>query len=450
MSNKLMASKIHIEKAAKIYNINLKKLSDLTDFRYVYNYIKSKRPKYRLQDSCLKSDSIFCLNVATMLFSTLEDLKTARVAALRALFLVQIVDCNNIDLCDAFTNAIQIELDNGKPDFTENIEGIAITTLKNRSRPIQADELFALGKMFMATFRARTARGKLAAGIRSGFRALVISRFLHADKISLDIIPDLFYILLCRSRIEEAVDVMKLLLELSQTHNSLECETWYYALAIDMILDCGFQIESPQEISRFAEYAISDGKAAGISRRRLVVGIWTYWLRVDVERKAKRFENEALNWCGNENDDGSLKTLLSALRLAEGMLESLAKKVDDLKKVVDLMELRSLADKELMRLEQDTKVLKAIGPRWLLLKANSLHLSARCNAAKATFTQALEEARKINNRLEESMILAALANSQLWIQSGKAGTFLDWMSGAVNARSSWQQIMYKINNTTRQ
>ncbi|XP_045516718.1 adenylate cyclase type 10-like isoform X5 [Pieris brassicae] len=209
-------------------------------------------------------------------------------------------------------------------------------------------------------------------------------------------------------------------------------------------------IESPQEISRFAEYAISDGKAAGISRRRLVVGIWTYWLRVDVERKAKRFENEALNWCGNENDDGSLKTLLSALRLAEGMLESLAKKVDDLKKVVDLMELRSLADKELMRLEQDTKVLKAIGPRWLLLKANSLHLSARCNAAKATFTQALEEARKINNRLEESMILAALANSQLWIQSGKAGTFLDWMSGAVNARSSWQQIMYKINNTTRQ
>ncbi|XP_045516721.1 uncharacterized protein LOC123709424 isoform X8 [Pieris brassicae] len=262
------------------------------------------------------------------------------------------------------------------------------------------------------------------------------------------LVPD--EILLIDNRIEEAVDVMKLLLELSQTHNSLECETWYYALAIDMILDCGFQIESPQEISRFAEYAISDGKAAGISRRRLVVGIWTYWLRVDVERKAKRFENEALNWCGNENDDGSLKTLLSALRLAEGMLESLAKKVDDLKKVVDLMELRSLADKELMRLEQDTKVLKAIGPRWLLLKANSLHLSARCNAAKATFTQALEEARKINNRLEESMILAALANSQLWIQSGKAGTFLDWMSGAVNARSSWQQIMYKINNTTRQ
>ncbi|XP_022114749.2 adenylate cyclase type 10-like isoform X1 [Pieris rapae] len=449
MSNKLMASKNHIEKAAKIYNINLRKLSDLTDFRYIYNYIKSKRHKYRLQDFCLKSDSIFCLNVATMLFSTLEDLKTARVAALRALFLVQKVDCNNIDLCDALTNAIQIELDNGKPDLTENIEAIAITTLKNRSTPIQADELFALGKMFMATFRARIARAKLPAGIRSGFRALVISRFLHADKISLDIIPDLFYILLCRSRIEEAVDVMKLLLELSQTHNSLECETWYYALAIDMILDCGFQIESPQEISRFAEYAISVGKSAGISRRRLVVGIWTYWLRVDVERKAKLFENEALNWCGNEDDDGSLKTLLSALRLAEGMLESLAKKVDDLKKVVDLMELRSLADKELMRLEQDTKVLKAIGPRWLLLKANSLNLSARCNAAKATFIQALDEARKINNRLEESMITAALANSQLWIQSGKTGTFLDWRTGANNARSSWHQIMYKINNNTR-
>ncbi|CAK1545542.1 unnamed protein product [Leptosia nina] len=447
MSNKLMASKVYIEKAAKIYNINLTKLSDITDFRHVYNYIKSKHPKHRSHDASLKSDSIFCLNIATILFSTLEDLKTARVTAMRALFLVQRFHCSTIDLCDAFTNAIQIELDLGKPELTENTERIAITTLRNISKPIQSHELFAIGKMFLASFRARTARAKLAAAVRSGFRALTVSRFVHADKISLDIIPDLFYILLCRKRVNEAIDVLKLLLDLSQTHNSLDCETWYYALAIDMILDCGFQIESPQEINRFAEYALNMGKSAGESRRRLVVGIWTFWLRLDLERKAKRFENEALNWCGNEKDDGSLTTLISSLRLAEGMLESLARKVDDLKKVVDLMELRSLADKELMRLEGDTKVVKVIEPRWLLLKANSLNLSGRHNVAASTFTQCLEEARKINNRLEESLAQAALSNSKFWIQSAKAGTFMEWMTAGESVQSFWHQLMYKINTT---
>ncbi|XP_045504242.1 adenylate cyclase type 10-like [Colias croceus] len=444
MCNKLMAAKIHIEKAVKIYRINLTKISDYMDLKIVNNFIKLRGHKYRLQDSSMKSDSIFCLNIATILYSTLDDIKTARVAAFRALYLAQRVECNIVDLCDVFSNAIQIEIDHGKPELTENIERGAINALKNLDEPIQAEELYAIGKLFMASFRARCARAKLTASIRSGFRALVVSRFLHADKVSIDIIPDLFYMLLSRSRIEESVDVMKLLLELSQTYNSLDCETWYYALSIDMILDCGFQLESPQEISRFAEYAISTGKFAGDSRRRLVVGIWTYWLRADIERKAKRFESEALNWCGNDSDDGSLKTLISALRLAEGMLESLARKVDDLKKVVDLMELRSLADKELMRLERDSKVLKSIWPRWLLLKANSLNLSGR-NTANNTFLQALDEARKIKNRLEESLARAAFANSQFWIQSVKKGTFLEWKIGAEHARTSWHQLMYKIN-----
>ncbi|XP_038207347.1 adenylate cyclase type 10-like, partial [Zerene cesonia] len=441
MCNKLMAAKINIEKAVKIYRINLTKISDYMDLKLLYNFIKLRRHKYRLQDSFMKSDSIFCLNVATILYSTLDEIKTARVSAFRALYLAQRVECNIVDLCDVFTNAIQIELDHGKPELTENIERLAINTLKNLDSPIEAHELYAIGKIFMASFRARSARAKLAASVRSGFRALVVSRFLHADKVSIDIIPDLFYILLSRSRIEEAVDVVKLLLELSQTYNSLDCETWYYALSIDMILDCGFQLESPQEISRFAEYAITTGKLAGDSRRRLVVGVWTYWLRADIERKAKRFESEALNWCGNDNDDGSLKTLISALRLAEGMLESLARKVDDLKKVVDLMELRSLADKELMRLERDSKMFKSIWPRWLLLKANSLSLSGR-NTATNTFLQALDEGRKIKNRLEESLARAAFSNSQFWIQSAKNGNFLEWKIGAEHAHTSWHQFMY--------
>ncbi|XP_050679372.1 adenylate cyclase type 10-like isoform X2 [Leptidea sinapis] len=450
MGGKHMAAKTQIERAANMYQINLKKVNDIKlNFSKIINFVKSKHSKYKRQYNILKSDSIFCLNIATLLYSTIDDEKTSRIAAQHALNLVKRYECPVIDLCDAFTNAIQIELDDGKADNTLHIERCAINVLRNLSKPIQADEVYAIGKIFFATFHARLARGELPAAIRSGFRSLVVSKFLCAENISLDIIPDLFYLLLCRRRVTEAIDVMKFLLDLHHAQNVSECETWYYALSIDMILDCGFQLESPQDINRYTDFALRKGKAGGQSRRRLVVGLWTYWLRAEQERKAKRLEVEALSWCNAEDDNGSLKTIISALRLAEGMLQSLAGKLDDLKKVVDLMELRSLADKELTRLEQDVKIVRAITPRWYLLKSKSLSLSGRYTYAAVANNQALEESRKTRNDLEEELARAATGNSQFWISSAKTGRFLHWRGALEHVRTNWHPLMYRIN-TSRQ
>lgn len=51
------------------------------------------------------------------------------------------------------------------------------------------------------------------------------------------------------------------------------------------------------------------------------------------------------------------------------------------------MELRSIADRELTRLERDARLMRALYPRWLLLRANSLKLSSRKTAATAMFDQ---------------------------------------------------------------
>ncbi|XP_059051739.1 adenylate cyclase type 10-like [Achroia grisella] len=449
INGKLSAAKLEIERANRIYHLYLHKLPETLKVRNLINLIKLKRRKHRIHKIILKTDSIFCLNVATLLYSALEDEKLSRICAFRALELVQEVDCNVIDICDTFSNAMQVELDRGAPESTAEIEKLASLALKHLSRPIQVHELFAIGKLFLSTFHARTFRGELVAGIRSGFRSITISRFLQADNISLDIIPDLFYILLSRCRIEEAVDVLQLALRMGQNRMSHDFETWYYGLCMDMILDAGFQLEPPHEISRFAQYALTKGVSAGPSRRRLVVSLWTYWLRADVESKIKWFESEALSWTACEDDDGSLTTLLSAMRLAEGMLESLARKIDDLRKVVDLMELRSMADRELSRLEKDARIMRTIYPRWILLKANSLSLSGRRTAANTAFNQAFEEASKIRNRLEAAMARAATSNSRLWVQNARANNFISWQSGSQQAKDSWHQLLYKIT-TTRQ
>ncbi|XP_045778992.1 adenylate cyclase type 10-like isoform X2 [Maniola jurtina] len=386
-SGKLVAAKINIIKAAKLYYINLNRISDILKMKGLVTVINMKREKHRIHSAHMKADSVFFLNVAAVLYSTLDDEQTSRIAAHRSIHLVQRVECNVIDVCDAFTIAIQLELDWGTPEATLNLEKTAINALRKKQRPVQAEELFAFGKIFMTIFRARLARGQLAASIRSGYQALVVSRFLYAHNISMDIIPDLYYLLLSRRRIKEAVEVVKLLLQSNDNQMTLENETWYYALCIDLILDAGMQLESPNEISLYAECSIYKGAGAGESRRRLVVGLWTYWLRADSERRAKRFETEALFWSNRNEEDGTLKTMISAMRLAEGMLESLARKMDDLRKVVDLMELRSLADRELTRLEKDARDLRAVYPRWILLKANSLSLSGRQSAAMALFNQ---------------------------------------------------------------
>uniref|UniRef100_A0A2A4IZ27 Guanylate cyclase domain-containing protein n=1 Tax=Heliothis virescens TaxID=7102 RepID=A0A2A4IZ27_HELVI len=445
----LAAAKIETDQAAKLYNINLHKVPEYLKLRNITKVFKFQRQKHRLHKEILKSDSVFCLNTATLLYSMLGDERVTRMTAIRALNIVQTVECSVVNTCDSYCNALQVELDRGTPEATAEIEQMAAHSLKSFTNPIQADELFAVGKLFMATFRARMARGELAPTIRSGFRALAISRFLQAEDVSLELIPDLFYILLARRRIAEAIDILQFALRTSQQdHMSYDSETWYYALCIDMILDAGFQLESPQEISRFAEYAISKGKSAGPSRRRLVVGLWTYWLRADSERKAKRFESEALSWASHE-DDGSMSTLLSSMRLAEGMLESLARKMDDLRKVVDLMELRSIADKELARLENDARQLRALYPRWCLLRANSSMLSGRHAAANVFFSQASEEAKKMHNRLEEAMVRATNSNSVFWIQNARTGQFVHWREGTEYARNSWHQIMYRISTTRR-
>lgn len=330
-----VASKNYIERAARIYRPYIKKkVSDWFKISSFPGMFHINRAKYQMQKNLIKADAIFCFNTATLLYSAMGDEKTARLYALRALGLVEQGNCSIIDLCDALSNAIQIDLDRGVSENTAETERIVRYTLRNLPRPIQAEELYAIGKLFMATFRSRMARAELSAAIRSGFRALVVSNFLHAVGVSLDIIPDLFYILLTRRRFEEAIEILQLILRLSQIERSHACETWYYALCMDLILDCGFQLESPQEIYQFAEFALYSINSQGPSRRRLVVNLWTYWLRVDSERKAKRFETEALTWASrNEDGDGSMSSLLCGLRLAEGILESLARKVDDLRKV---------------------------------------------------------------------------------------------------------------------
>ncbi|KAM3962169.1 adenylate cyclase type 10-like [Aphomia sociella] len=447
LNGTLSAAKLEIERATRIYKINLHNMSDFLKINNLIKAFKFKRQKQRIHKIILKSDTVFCLNVATLIYSALGDEKVSRISAFRAFDLVQEVECNVIDMCDTFSNAIQVELDRESPESTADIERLASLALQQLSRPIQAHELCAVGKFFFSTFRARMYRGKIAAAIRSGFRSITISRFLLADNVSLDIIPDLFYVLLSRCRIEETVDVLQLALRMGQNRMSHDFETWYYALCMDMILDAGFQLESPYEISRFAEYALNKGVSTGPSRRRLVVNLWTYWLRADVERKAKLFESEALSWIACEDDDGALTTLLSGLRLAEGMLESLARKVDDLRKVVDLMELRSIADRELTRLEKDVRLMHTVYPRWILLKANSLLLSGRRTAASTAFSQASDEASKIHNRLEMALARAATSNSRFWVQNARANFFISWQSGAEQAKASWHQLLYKISTT---
>ncbi|KOB77189.1 putative soluble adenylyl cyclase [Operophtera brumata] len=118
--------------------------------------------------------------------------------------------------------------------------------------------------------------------------------------------------------------------------------------------------------------------------------------------------------------------------------------------------------------------MRALYPRWMLLRANSLKLSGRQTAATALFNQfqwvaqldsgpkiivadhiarnlksASDESRRINNQLEESLIRAATSKSVFWTQSARANSFTNWQAGAEHARCSWYHIMYRIT-TTRQ
>lgn len=51
------------------------------------------------------------------------------------------------------------------------------------------------------------------------------------------------------------------------------------------------------------------------------------------------------------------------------------------------MELRSIADRELIRLESDARLMRTLYPRWIRLRGNTLKLSGRTVAATSSFNQ---------------------------------------------------------------
>jgi hypothetical protein len=70
------------------------------------------------------------------------------------------------------------------------------------------------------------------------------------------------------------------------------------------------------------------------------------------------------------------------------------------------------------------------------------YLSVKC-------WQALDEARRVCNRLEESLAQASLSDCKVWVQNASTGEFLPWQKGADIARTSWHQLLYNTA-TTRQ
>ncbi|XP_041983062.1 adenylate cyclase type 10-like isoform X2 [Aricia agestis] len=328
LADKLMAAKIDIDKAMRIYGFDVNKVRKILNFRSIISHIKLRHGKYRNQADERRSDSIMCFNVATALYSAINDGTSAKAAAQRALYLSQTVKCNVIDLCNAFYNFIELELP-GLANTNLRLDKLTYMTLSMIPNAIQSEELYAVGKLFMALFTAYTARANIPVAIRYGYQALALSQFLYVVHISIDIIPNLFYLLLSRCRIKEAVEVVEILLQIGCPEEWFECQIWYHALCMDFILDAGLQIETPEMIDDFTELSLQKRKFSGPCRRRLILNLWTYWLRTD-ESKAKRFENEALTIMSRQTEDSSLKTLMSSMRLAEGMLESLARKVGDL------------------------------------------------------------------------------------------------------------------------
>lgn len=335
LKGELLVSKMYIERACRIYGLKFNQVtSDLIRFKALFKNIKVRKRNYKAHEEIITADSVFCLNIATSVYFAMADDKTAKLTSTWALEKIQQVDCRLEDVCDALSIGIQLELDRGFTEGTVEIERIFKTVLTKIKQPVQADKLYSIGKVLMATFRARMARAELPAAIRAGFRAMLVSKFLHAYNVSADIIPDLFYILLARKRFEEAIDVVQSAIVISRNKETQAYETWYYALSMDLILDAGFQLASPGSIYKYSHGMMMEHNTGAAGRRRLFVNLWTYWLRMDNERRAKKFEEEALSWSTQiDKDDGSLTTLISSLRLAEGMLESLARKMDDLRKV---------------------------------------------------------------------------------------------------------------------
>ncbi|KAL0275780.1 UNVERIFIED_CONTAM: hypothetical protein PYX00_003531 [Menopon gallinae] len=438
---------MHLMNALNHFGSKFIPLFPFESFQYLHEYIiqnfrhnnnvSAQKDKFIGQQDFTE----ICLSLLSNVFMMQEKWALARTVGLRSLNNLRSKDDNFIELCNSYSNIIDIYRHFGQfkacRKFEVDISKSCIANFQYKT----ALELVAVGRLNCSILNTRIISGYLNIAARLGEYALKISQNVSFYTVESYIISQVAQVKMMIGKLNKAaVLIIRLPVQ----------DIWYHILSLDFALETGFLISSPEQSLDFITNSIFSGRILDNSLKRRAISVIYVWLS-----RTRRFE-EADMWYKRMPSPphtpvpgDTINSMVTIVKILEGDMLTLS-----FTKMHDPTRYSALYKKVTMTikaLDKSTKKTEFIIPRFLHLKAFHFYLLNNFAKAMAIMRKASRICHTHGNILEQTWIEHNLAvwsstenfDKEYWINSVKFGKLIKWCES--HSKLSWKKYMYTLD-----
>ncbi|XP_058818168.1 adenylate cyclase type 10-like isoform X3 [Topomyia yanbarensis] len=352
---------------------NIAKIEFIRLFRKVKSLVRRRelsldnQPKsmwYVLIASQLSSCFAGMLN----LFRKLTKWTLAQLAAVWSLKHALKYRRNPSILVDAFAGMFQIAFHMGFSDDITWMQEKSLNIIADNVDYINMDYMKSIVKYYTALLMCQTIRSTKLLSIELGKVVLRITDTLQYRTGDWDIIPILAELLMSHRKISEAVSMLWSFQSLTARNRDSSGRAWYYAIALDILLDSSCCIETYKSCESFI---LKNCEAIGYERdayavTRLYADLWLWCVRYDAWETADTWMNKLQEVFVLTPHD-SMINVHTAIRVLEGFILTLVSKVEA-RSILAIVRLQGEIEKLLENIEDALDISKCHEAKYRLLE----------------------------------------------------------------------------------
>lgn len=407
--------------------------------------IQKKNLKFRdlsSSNAVLKSDFAKYLSLLSTMLAAEKYWELAKQFSIRSLTLLCGSKTNIATICDAYSNALYIHNASGDTSSCEKLERCIKSKVLKRWNGNTTVELYALSRLIFMLFEVHVLTGNTCDAIKVAYRAMYVNNIIQAFAIQVQMLPILATMLIMVQRIDDAVNISKLLRDIGTTSGDSKALVGYHAFCVELNVETSFVLESVDKCEQFAKNYFSklnNKTSYNPIEIKLIVYLYCHYIR-------KYKWNHALKWKHfykpEQDDRPGFISVYNKLKFTECCLLLLVKDMQLRKPFLTIKE--RIVEKLLSECEMDSKKWKGLLPRTLHYKAYYNQVKERKSQAKNLLRSALKEAQASKNMLEECWLNLSKNCWDGGFHFGNDMKDIDWKLATNYSALEWSQIMYAL------
>ncbi|XP_055594686.1 adenylate cyclase type 10-like [Uranotaenia lowii] len=372
--------------SAEILGVKFPKSNKLAKIQYdiLFYKVKAILQRNELKPSTQSRPiwyALICSQLSTCfggmfgLFRKLSKWKLAQLAAIWSLKHALKYRRNGGVLVDAFAALFQIAFHMGFSESIAWMQERSLQIIASNVYEVNVDYMKSIIRYYTALLMCQTIRSTKTLSIELGKVVLEITDTLQYKSGEWHIIPILAELLLSHKRIPEAVEMLKHFEERTSKYQDDAGKAWYYAIAMDIMLDTSCCIESYKSCESFV---LENCEALGYQKdayavNRLYADLWLWCVRNGAWETADTWMNK-LQAVFVLTPHDSMINVHTSVRLMEGLNLCLVNKIES-RSVIAIAKLKTAILKISENIENALQISKCHEAKYRFQKMFYKHIT---------------------------------------------------------------------------